>query len=385
MRIRAFITHKKAETFADCQDRFGINKNTKSIAVSDGMSQSWQQKIWAQLLVEKFVNDKDWLPNDKTIKPLCTQWHKRVVEFIDNLKTSEAPLNIVYRNERNLAEGKSAGATFVGIRFVGIEWKGSVLGDSCLIEWKRDEVTFYTSQNVDSFDNHPDYFDSNILNEGKGTPISICGVLENDTCLFLVSDPFSDFLFEHNKQGDVAIYIQQLLKLSSHEEFETLVEDWRKVGMHNDDTTLVVVEPDDSDEFLIEKDKYDDINKLIDEENKLIEEKKKEEAEQIPTPISNKQIESEIDTNTNVDAEKQIQLERHIESSQLLSSDSDKKNQEQKSEFIPVEAKTFVDELLTDYKNNTEGFLDLLKYNLTEEAVKKAGYSIFEKYNIFNK
>ena len=148
MKIRAFITHKKAETFTDCQDRFGVNRSTKSIAVSDGMSQSWQQKIWAQLLVEKFVEDINWQPNNETIKPLCIQWRERVVEFIEHLKVSGSPVNLVYRNERNLAEGKSAGATFVGIRFVGTEWKGSVLGDSCLIEWNGDEAIFYTSQNT---------------------------------------------------------------------------------------------------------------------------------------------------------------------------------------------------------------------------------------------
>ncbi len=319
MRIRAFITHKKAEMFVDCQDRFGIDKNTKSIAVSDGMSQSWQQKIWAQLLVEKFVGDNDWLPSDKTIKPLCTQWHERVVEFIEHLKASESPLNLIYRNERNLAEGKSAGATFVGIRFKGMEWNGSVLGDSCLIEWKEDNATFFTSQSVDSFDNHPDYFDSNILNEGKGTPISICGVLDNKTCLFLVSDPFSDFLFEHNKQGDVAMYMQQLLKISSHEEFETLVDEWRKAGMHNDDTTLVIVESDDSDDFSFDRNSLDDINELIDEEKKLIEENKKGKiSDQMVVHISNKQTESESDTNTLEDEDRQVkQTEKQIPSPQL--------------------------------------------------------------------
>ena len=40
MKIRAFITHKKTEHFQDCQDRFCVNADTKSAAVSDGMSQS---------------------------------------------------------------------------------------------------------------------------------------------------------------------------------------------------------------------------------------------------------------------------------------------------------------------------------------------------------
>lgn len=60
MDIRAFITHKKAETFSDCQDRFSINSDTKSVAVSDGMSQSFFQKIWAENLVDAFVDNSQW-------------------------------------------------------------------------------------------------------------------------------------------------------------------------------------------------------------------------------------------------------------------------------------------------------------------------------------
>ena len=196
MIIRAFITHKLKEKFADCQDRFGVNSDTKSIAVSDGMGSTWQQKIWAQLLVDTFTKSNKWLPTHETIKPLCKIWHKTVESFIQNLRDTNAPANIIYRNERNLAEGKSAGATIVGIRFDKNRWEGSVLGDSCLIEWNGNDVKLYTSQDVEAFDSFPDYFDSNIFNEGKGSPICKCGVLESDTCLFLVSVLFSDFLFE---------------------------------------------------------------------------------------------------------------------------------------------------------------------------------------------
>lgn len=392
MKIMAFITHKLKENYSDCQDRFSINPDTKSIAVSDGMGSTWQQKIWAQLLVEKFVGDINWIPNNESIKPLCTQWREKVVEFIEHLKESEAPANLVYRNERNLAEGKSAGATFVGIRFVGIEWKGSVLGDSCLIEWDGSIAKFYTSQDVEEFDSYPDYFDSDELKQGKGTPKDISGTLEKGGYLLLVSDPFSDFLFEHNKQGDVAMYMQQLLKLSSHDEFEILVDEWRKAGMHNDDTTLVIVEPDDSDDFSIEQDKIDDINKLIEEEKKLIEEKKKEEeTEKIPDPDSNKKTGSEADTNAIVDEEKQEeQSEKQTESNQLIipsdnAIEEQKEDEEKRPELIPVEAKAFVDDLLREYKKATEKPFGQIIYYFSEKAVEKAGYSIFKKYNIFNK
>lgn len=271
MIIHAFITHKVSELFSGCQDRFGVNADTKSIAVSDGMGATWQQKIWAQLLVETFVNNIDWQPNTDTIKPLCKKWREKVEESIQLLKErlkEDLPQkekniinSLIIRNKNNLALRYSAGATFVGIRFDNNKWNGIVLGDSCLIQWDGNEAKFHTSQEIEAFDSYPDYFDSDELKKGKGTPKEIKGILSDNEYLLLVSDPFSDFLFGHKKQGDIAQYIQQLLDLSSHTEFENLVTEWRKEGMHDDDTTLIIVKNDNSDVFNIEA--QDDINTLI--------------------------------------------------------------------------------------------------------------------------
>ena len=106
MIVRAFITHKQAELFADCQDRFGVNQDTKSIAVSDGMGSTWQQKKWAQLLVDTYKYSTDWSPSNDTIRPLCQEWRAQVEDFINNLKKTNAPVNLIYRNEKNLLEGR---------------------------------------------------------------------------------------------------------------------------------------------------------------------------------------------------------------------------------------------------------------------------------------
>ena len=397
MVIRAFITHKLAESFADCQDRFGVNPSTKSIAVSDGMGATWQQKKWAQLLVDTFIDKTDWYPNVVSIKPLCDLWRKSVVDFINNLKDKRAPLNVILRSERNLAERRSAGATFVGIRFEKNLWNGSVLGDSCLIEWNGSEAKFNTSQDVEAFDSYPDYFDSDELKQGKGTPKVISGTLDKGGYLFLVSDPFSDFLFEHYKQGDIAEYIQQLLKLSSHEDFEALVDEWRKAGMHNDDTTLVVVEPDDSDDFSLEPDIIDDINKLIEKEKKLIKEKRKEEetkAEQISTPIpdeltKDKPIENVI--------EKEEKQETISVGQMELSSPNESSNKEvikkaiiieDHQEMLPVDEEVFRADFLTEYKNALQKkhpYIGEFKFKWTQKAIIDAVSVIFKKYSIFIK
>ena len=85
MKVRVFITHKKAEHFQDCQDRFSVNRDTKSVAVSDGMSQSIFQKIWAEILVDAYTKSREWTPSNEsdhsTVKTiLSSTWKKRNAE-----------------------------------------------------------------------------------------------------------------------------------------------------------------------------------------------------------------------------------------------------------------------------------------------------------------
>ncbi len=360
MVIRAFITHKLAESFADCQDRFGVNPNTKSIAVSDGMGATWQQKKWAQLLVDTFISNTDWYPNAISVKPLCSLWRKSVVDFINDLKIKHAPINIIYRSERNLAERRSAGATFVGIRIVGNQWNGSVLGDSCLIEWDGSYARFHTSQDVEAFDSYPDYFDSDELKQGKGTPKAISGTLDKGGCLFLVSDPFSDFLLEHNKQGDISEYIQQLLKLSSHDEFEALVDNWRVKGMHNDDTTLVIVEDDQSE--LISTPILDDLNSMIEKERK--ENEKQKESSLILVDQSQQKIQEQ--------QKNQIEIDEPKDSFCLT----------------PINKDIFRVDFLTEYRKALEKghpHTGMFRFKWTQRAIIEAVNVIFNKYSIFIK
>ena len=255
MDIRAFITHKEAETFSDCQDRFSINSDTKSVAVSDGMSQSFFQKIWAENLVDAFVNNPGWNlygeQCNEFLKELQGKWLEKVLDRIEEQKHDGTKENIIYRNEKFVAQGKSAGATLLGVRFVGANWHCQVLGDSCLIEIKDGGIgQICTSQEGDEFDNFPDHFDSNPKQSGKGYVKEFKGTLETESVLLLVSDPFSDFLNERRKKGSVKELVDALLNIGTHEDFEKLVSDWRTTkGMHNDDSTLVIIRYDGNVEF----------------------------------------------------------------------------------------------------------------------------------------
>ena len=288
MLISAFITHKKAEHFSDCQDRFSINADNKSIALSDGMSQSIFQKYWAEILVEKFTSTSDWVPNLESVKELAPVWKDRVLEIVQRQK--EEGNRSAWRAERNLIDGLSAGATFLGIRFNGNQWECDVLGDSCLIRIHDNKIIdIISSEAVTAFDSYPDYFDSNPKKDGKGSPRNYSDTFDSGDTILLVSDPFSDFLLNNWNTPSEAALVDRLLGVNSHTEFEEVVEQWRAMGMHNDDSTLIIIKQGDGDSFNITC--KDDIYSLIEQE-KISSEDQRNEAMETAEPIIQKEEKS---------------------------------------------------------------------------------------------
>lgn len=260
MKIRAFITHKKCEKYADCQDRFFISRDKKSIAVSDGMSQSFFPDIWAELLSKHYAENS--LFTEKDIDMLAERWRGRVKEYIDKHRGEP---DFSWRTESSFDEGRTAGATVCGVTFTDSgHWRGCVLGDSCIIKIKKNgTLQIYTSQQK-PFDCYPDYYDSKGFKFGKGKIASFDGELEKGSVLLLVSDPFAEFIDNH--KDDFMGYLKQIMSLENHNDFCKLVERWREEGMHNDDSTLCVIEPGDSSEFKVEHE--DNINVLIAKEGR---------------------------------------------------------------------------------------------------------------------
>lgn len=342
MEIRAFITHKKNEKYSDCQDSYCVNTENKSLAVSDGMSQSIFQKKWADILTSAYTDNQQWEPSKETdnvtVKNvLSDKWRHYVLKKIEEQR-QEGKEMAAYRNERSLVEGRSAGATFLGIRFSGKKWEGDVLGDTCLIEVEDGEISrIETSQNKSSFDNTPDYYDSYALKPGKGQVKHIEGELNSNKVLLLVSDPFSDLLNEYKKKSSTKELMEHLLQLGSHEDFVALIDDWREhLGMHNDDSTLIIISDDNSDAFNIVHE--DDINQLILNENE----------QEVTKPISLKEECAET-------------------------SDTDEKE------------KDIVDEFITDLKDWLYAENHRKKYKKYSVDIKKAVERIFGKYNITKK
>ena len=238
MRIKAYITHKLAEKYCDCQDCFGVDPQNNRIAISDGISQSIFPYWWAEILVNFYLRE-GYIPEDEDFAACQDEWFNRLSnEIAVREKEGKNP----WRLKNSVAERSGAGATLCGVEFGPNYWRCSCIGDSCMILVNNDfSLEFVTSQ-TNEFGNHPDYLDS--FKKGRGTPVVREGNFENRYAIILATDPFCELFKKYEKQkGSIQWLIWDIKDLSDHNSFVDLVKRWRnKFGMHNDDSTLIYVD-----------------------------------------------------------------------------------------------------------------------------------------------
>ena len=78
INIKGFITSKKSELYSDCADNYAINIEHNKFSISDGVSKSFFPKIWSDILVNKYVNQKDWKDKNEFIVESQKEWQYKI-------------------------------------------------------------------------------------------------------------------------------------------------------------------------------------------------------------------------------------------------------------------------------------------------------------------
>ena len=289
MKVRAYITHKQAEKYSDCADYFGICPLNKRVAVSDGVSQSIMPLEWAKILVNAFINNS-WDP-ETGVSSLQSEWFKEAIAYLNDQR---AQGKNPWMLENCITNRDGAGATFCGIEFVDdSHWTAKILGDSCLVLLdENNEILKIVSSKEGKFDNRPDYFDS--FKEQRGAVKTEVGELKGHKIL-LVSDPFSELFQNYQTSVEIKVIIDRILSLSGYNSYVQLVDEYRELyHMHNDDSTLVIIEYDKKAEFdILEQYKLD----LL-QENEIKAEKAEEAKKKVAKELDDNNWQKALKSNT---------------------------------------------------------------------------------------
>lgn len=232
INIRGYITHKEAELYLDCADRYAVNTNNNRFAIADGVSKSFFPNYWADILVNEFVKLDS--GEDLSIENCQKAWHNKVADKINSTDVKYYTKNAFIRQEPGLA-------TFVGLRIENNKWFASALGDSFLFFVPNgvkgfDEWIILSSKPLPVvFDSFPDYFSSR--NEQHGETKKIEKSLVAGT-FYLMTDALSEWVFDNQNKA-----IEEINeKWQSQKEFECSISDLRSQNLlNNDDSAILII------------------------------------------------------------------------------------------------------------------------------------------------
>lgn len=278
--IKGYITSKESELFYDCADRYAYNKSQNKFAISDGVSKSFFPKIWADVLVNKWVDSKEF-DEAQFILDCQKDWLKQVAEIVNKPNAKWFTKNAFNRKEPGLA-------TFVGLRFYKKKkewfWKADALGDSFLFFVPKNSKNFSKECIVLSsikepiiFDNFPDYL-SSLGNNHKGEKQKKENPLTSGT-FYLMTDALAEWFLAEKEDAIGKISVWQ-----NQKDFEHFVDEERhnkKLG--NDDTAFlsIKIEDDKKDELTYVLEDVSSINKLVEVQQKEIEDSEKAKEQEL--------------------------------------------------------------------------------------------------------
>lgn len=292
--IKGYITSKESELFYDCADRYAYNKSQNKFAISDGVSKSFFPKIWADVLVNKWVDSKEF-DEAQFILDCQKDWLNQVTEIVNKPDAKWFTKNAFNRKESGLA-------TFVGLRFYKKKkewfWKADALGDSFLFfvpkkikDFSKECIVLSSKQEPIVFDNFPDYL-SSLGSNHKGEKQLEENLLTSGT-FYLMTDALAEWFLNEKDNAINKIKVWQ-----NQKDFEHFVDEERlnkKLG--NDDSAILTIkiEEDNKDQLTYVLEDVSDINELVKIQQKEIEisEKAKEQELILQKENSNTEISSE--------------------------------------------------------------------------------------------
>lgn len=309
--IKGYITSKQSELFYDCADRYAYNKSQNKFAISDGVSKSFFPKVWADVLVNNWVN-KLWESDDEFIQ-LCQQkWLEQITEIVNKPNVKWFTKNAFNRKESGLA-------TFVGLRFYEKKkewfWKADALGDSFVFfvpennkNFSKECIELSSKKEPFIFDNFPDYL-SSLGNNHKGEKQTKENPLISGT-FYLMTDALAEWFLNEKENA-----IHKISVWENQKDFEHFVNEERyneKLG--NDDTAFlsIKIEDDKKDQLSYVLEEVSNINELVRVQQKEIEVSEKAKEKELIVQQENYNSEITTEQTKQIESVENI-LPKHVE------------------------------------------------------------------------
>jgi len=229
-----FSVQKSGNKEEENEDAYAIGKNGNLIAISDGASDSFSSRIWAQLLSKEFI-DK---PIDFNNKEVFLAWLESIQQkWLEKIDWEKLPW---------FMKEKAKGGDFASLLTLTISEERNrfisyAIGDSCLFIIRENKCLTFPIEKSNEFNNFPYLISSHSKNNvhvfGKIKMLD-CEIRENDIIIMATDSMAKWILQEYEAGSDVST---QLTKMDS-ELFKDFVKGLRRSKeLRNDDSTIILI------------------------------------------------------------------------------------------------------------------------------------------------
>ena len=235
MKIKTLQIHKRSVNgFSDIQDKYYYNREKGVFAISDGATQGFKSEIWAEMLVNNFVQNPEF-----EIEKFLIDLEKYAQDFSE-IKFEPNPNSALRMLElRKIADGSYA--TFIGIEVGKDTLKYISSGDVCGFVKTIDGLQSFPFSNVEELDRDKGFLSTTRLLNHQVKPEQFrsgkLSIKENDK-IILMTDAVARLTLRDNN------IIDKILHLEDFESFKDyIISEWEAKRLEEDDITICVIEP----------------------------------------------------------------------------------------------------------------------------------------------
>jgi hypothetical protein len=238
VQLRQLLLPKLDQEVSECEDAIAVDEQTCRFAVSDGATEAFDARNWAQRLAQH------WIQRTSTLT--LEEFREWVAVEGRELHDSWNGLTLSWYSEEKARTGSFAALVGVELDFKSDSpsWKAIALGDSCLLHCRRTTlVKSLPLERSESFNSAPVLVASDLsLHEtSMQSVVTGSGTCQNGDVLLLMSDAAACWCLQRFENGDLDV--EQFLSVKTDEELLEFFDAERMAGrIRNDDLAIVRIE-----------------------------------------------------------------------------------------------------------------------------------------------
>ena len=235
MKIKTLQIQKRSVSgFSDIQDKYCYSEEKGVIAISDGATQGFKSEIWAEMLVNNFVQNPEFEIEKFLIDLEKYAQDFSEIEFEPNPNPALRMLEL-----RKIADGSYA--TFMGIEVRKDTLRYVSSGDVCGFVKTADGLQYFPFSNVEELDKDKGFLSTTRLLNHQVKPEQFrsgkLSIKENNK-IILMTDAVARLTLRDNN------IIDKILHLEDFESFKDyIISEWEAKRLEEDDITICVIEP----------------------------------------------------------------------------------------------------------------------------------------------